>query len=245
MIFTVTDEAGEPVTFECPDTFASRWTCGAILQGRTYPLLPFVDDVQVVLDVGANCGAMTVHVARRHPEAQVHAFEPGSEARRYLERNTADLPNVVIHPFGLGAEDAEATLHLDAEDIGKASVVRPPAGDGRSEQVEIRSAARWVAEAGLDRIDVLKVDVEGLEIEVLSGLADLLPTVKVLYVEYDSRSARRSIDAMLAPTHELYFAMLMALDQGECLYLRRDLADHPQAIAHLRAIFARADDQAG
>jgi hypothetical protein len=87
------------------------------------------------------------------------------------------------------------------------------------------------------------VDVEGCEVQVLEGLASLLPTVKVLYVEYDSRVARRAIDSLLAPTHELYLAMLMALDQGECMYVRKDLADHPQAVERLRAIFSRTLDR--
>ena len=105
--------------------------------------------------------------------------------------------------------------------------------------IQLRSAAGWAAEHGIERIDILKVDVEGCEIDVLGSLAPLLPTVKVLYVEYDSRQARRDIDRLLAPTHELYLAMMMALDQGECLYLRKDLADHPDAVNRLREIFAR------
>ena len=67
MRFTVSDEADQPIDFECPDTVASRWTCRAILEGRTYPHIPFVGEVRTALDVGANCGAMTVHLARHHP----------------------------------------------------------------------------------------------------------------------------------------------------------------------------------
>ena len=239
MRFTVTDEAGAPVEFACPDTLSSRWTCGAILEGRTYPHIPFVDDVRVALDVGANCGAMSVHLARHHPDATVHAFEPGREARSYLEQNTAALPNVVIHPFGLHRTDQLATLHLDVDDIGKSSVVDPPTESGPVEQVDLRSAAGWAAEQGIEAIDILKLDVEGCELDVLESLLPLLPTVKVLYVEYDHREVRRAIERLLEPTHELYLAMMLALDQGECLYVRKDLADHPQAIPRLREIFTR------
>lgn len=240
MHFTTEDESGASISFECADTIASRMTCTAILEGRTYPHIPFVRDVRTILDVGANCGATTVHLARRHTAATVHAFEPGSEALGYLERNTASLPNVRRHPIGLHASDQDAVLCVPADDIGRASI---SVGDGprpeRAEPVRLRSAAGWVAENHVDRIDILKLDVEGCELSVLESLRPLLPTVQVLYVEYDSRSARRSIDRLLEPTHELFLAMLMALDQGECLYLRRDLADHPDAIDRLRAIFGR------
>lgn len=239
MHFTAEDETGATTAFECPDTMASRMTCGAILEGRTYPHIPFTSDVRVILDVGANCGATAVDLARRHPDAVVHAFEPGSEARSYLLRNAAAYPNVVVHPFGLHAADREVTLYVQEGDLGQASVIPQRDGETVTETVVLRSAAGWLAEAGIDRVDILKVDVEGVEVEVLESLAPVLAEVQVLYVEYDSRSARRRIDALLDPSHELYVAALM-LDQGECLYLRADLADHPGALPRLREIFARA-----
>src|SRR5262249_3109434 len=85
------------------------------------------------------------------------------------------------------------------------------------------------------RIDILKVDVEGVEVEVLTSLADLLPEVKVLYVEYDSRTARRAIAELFENTHELYCGVNF-LDQGECIYLRRDLAALPAATERLREL---------
>jgi hypothetical protein len=64
----------------------------------------------------------------------------------------------------------------------------------------------------------------------------LLPTVKVLYVEYDSRQSRRDIGRLVDDTHDLYRGA-MFLDQGECIYLRRDLADTNEAREHLRHLF--------
>ena len=75
--------------------------------------------------------------------------------------------------------------------------------------------------------------------KVASGLADLLPTVKVLFVEYDSRHARRALGRLLDATHELYIGN-MFLDQGECTYLRADVAELDAATEHLRRAFAAA-----
>jgi FkbM family methyltransferase len=239
MRFTVHDDDGEPVEFECPDSVASRWTNGPILEGRTYPFLPFLDDVRVVFDVGANCGAASVHFARHHPTATVHAFEPGREARSYLLRNVASLPNVRVHPFGLYSVDRPARLYRGNDDLGKASVIRRHVNLDESEPVELRAGGAWAADYGIDRIDILKVDVEGCEIEVLEGLAALLPTVKVLYVEYDSRHARKVLGRLLDGTHELYVGNIF-LDQGECAYLRGDIADLDAATEQLRGAFAAA-----
>ena len=57
-----------------------------ILEGRTYPHLPFVDDVQVVLDIGANAGAATRYLAHHRPDAKIYAFEPAAGPRQFLER---------------------------------------------------------------------------------------------------------------------------------------------------------------
>ena len=105
--FTIRSDDGADVDFECADNWSSRWTSNDILTGRTYPWLPFVPDVRVILDAGANCGAATVYFAHRCPEARIHAFEPGSEQRAILDRNTADHPNVSVHPFGLYSEDRD------------------------------------------------------------------------------------------------------------------------------------------
>jgi FkbM family methyltransferase len=243
MHYTLESDDGTEVAFECADTVISRWVCGEILGGRTYPWLPFVPDVRVVLDVGANCGAASVYFARHSPEAQIHAFEPGSEPRAVLDRNAAAYPNVSVHPFGLHAVDQTVPLYKGDNDSIKASVFRRDVNTEESEQVGLRAAGAWAAENGVDRIDVLKLDVEGCEVDVLRSLRSLIPTIKVLYVEYDSRAARREIDALVAATHELYFASMQFLDQGEMIYVRNDLVDRPGARELLLGFFSGSADR--
>jgi len=223
--------------FECADTWVSRWVSTEILEGRSYPYLPFVEDVRVVWDVGANVGATTVFLARHYPDAQVHAFEPAREPRSVLERNAARWPNVTVHPIGLSDRDGTVPLFHGEGDTGFASVHRRPETTDDSEPVELRDAGPWAQARGLARIDVLKLDVEGCELDVLTSLVPLLPTVKVLYVEYESRHARRGIDTLLAGTHELWFSSLMALDQGEGVYVRSDLVDAPGSARRLLELF--------
>lgn len=229
MQLSVPTDQGDDIAFECAETWVSRWVCEAILQGKTYPLIRFVEDVSVVVDVGANCGATTVFLARCYPDATVHALEPAVEPHSYLARNVADMVQVTTHQIGLDDHDATVPLYHGAEDSITGSTTRRDINVEASEQITLRDARSWAQEHQIEHIDVLKLDVEGCEVAVLESLRPLLPTVKVLYVEYDSREARRRIDDLLRSTHELYFAMFQALDQGECIYLHRDLADHPDA----------------
>jgi FkbM family methyltransferase len=229
---------GGTIEFECEDTVVSARVCEDILRDRTYPSMPFIGPVEVVVDAGANCGAFSVHAARLHPGAVVHAVEPGSEQLAILRRNAARYSNIRVHPIGLHAEDGDAELYRGIGDLGISSVTPSERTSDVGEPIRLRAAGAWAAEEGIERIDVLKLDVEGCEIPVLESLGPLLPQVKVAYVEYGSRQARRDLARLLDPSHEL-LAGSMLLDQGECVYLRSDLAEGEAASARLVELFFR------
>jgi FkbM family methyltransferase len=237
MKITIAVDDGETVEFACVDNWVSKWVAEGILQGKTYPYLPFTHDVRTVLDVGANCGAATVYFARHYPDATIHAFEPGSEQRYFLEENAATLPNVHVHPIGLHDDDRDAELFKGDGDTGMSSIIRRSVNLDESETIQLRHGGRWVEANGIELIDILKVDVEGAEIPVLESLADQLPGVQVLYLEYDSRQSRRRIEELVADTHWLYMAHMLTLDQGEAVYISRELADLDAASEHLTTLF--------
>jgi FkbM family methyltransferase len=220
---TVQPTTGEPYAFEVIRGVVSPAVCEGILSGRTYPVLPFIGDVRVVVDAGANCGAASVYFGQHYPDAVVHAVEPASEPLAHLRRNVRGLANVEVHPIGVHSQDQEVPLYHGRDDTGLASIVKGSYHRDSSEIITLRSAAAWAQEQGIKRIDVLKVDVEMCEYEVLKSLEGYLPEVKVVYLEYGSRDIRRLIERLLDPTHDLYLGEL-SLDQGEVIYLRRDLA---------------------
>ena len=234
---------GGTIEFECEDTVVSARVCEDILRDRTYPSLPFIGAVDVVVDAGANCGAFAVHTARLYPDAVVHAVEPGAEQLAILRRNAARYPTIRVHPIGLHAEDADVQLYRGIGDLGSSSVTPSERTSEVGEPIRLRSALGWAEEQGIARIDVLKLDVEGCEIPVLESLAPLLPDVKVAYVEYGSRQARRDLARLLDPTHELLSGSML-LDQGECVYLRCDLAEGDAAPARLVELFFRKMQEA-
>lgn len=79
--------------------------------GNVCPFLPFVDDVQVVFDVGANSGAATVDFAHHYPGALIHSFESRSEYAARLEHAVNDCTNVRVHPVRSRSVGAWATEH--------------------------------------------------------------------------------------------------------------------------------------
>jgi FkbM family methyltransferase len=136
---------------------------------------------KVVFDVGAFEGLLTLFFARR--AKQVVCYEPNTRNHLRLAENVRlnGLENVVIRKIGIGAEQRTSTLVWSPTMPGGASVEGTIAGGLRSsgqplqlEEVVITTLDRDVAEASLPAPDLIKVDIEGLELEALEGAKAVL-----------------------------------------------------------------------
>lgn len=131
-------------------------------------------DAPVVLDIGANIGNHALAFATQ--AAAVHAFEPLPEVVAVLEHNVRqnDLENIHVHRYALSDENSEAVLYQNRSgNVGGSSFDRG-AGDVEEIRVPKRVGDEVVEELGLDRIDLLKIDVEAHEAYVLIGLINTL-----------------------------------------------------------------------
>lgn len=130
----------------------------------------------VFVDVGANKGDFSLLAARLVGSAgRVLAVEPEPQNRRWLDR-TIELNGVgdvvSVAEVALDAEDGSATLHL-GEMSGWHSLT-PGASTGGAVTVATRRLDSLLTDHGLDRVDVVKIDVEGAELRVLAGASGLL-----------------------------------------------------------------------
>ena len=130
----------------------------------------------VFLDVGSYFGWYALNVARERPRGRVVAFEPVPASQALIEENRARnrLPNVRLVRAAAGAAIGEAELELPpAANGGSAHLA---AGDGAAARtrVAVTTLDAAVAAQGLARVDVVKIDVEGAELEVLRGAAETL-----------------------------------------------------------------------
>lgn len=143
------------------------------------------------VDIGANVGLMSLVAARCvGPTGRVDAFEPLPEIRELL---TASLrlngfSCVQLHPFALGAAPAELTIHRHLE-VNRGSASLAWAGDGANEMtVEVRTLDDVLSDAAARPVSMMKIDVEGWELEVLRGGMSMLAGTPhpVLCIEFSS-----------------------------------------------------------
>jgi FkbM family methyltransferase len=132
----------------------------------------FVEPGTVVVDGGANCGIYTTVAARLvGPSGRVLSFEPGTEAFSVLTKNIElnHLTNVRAHRAALSDRDGRARLyHLGRGPISF-SIGRPKSTAVKSEEVVTRSLDDVFREEGIDRVGLIKLDIEGAEELVLRG----------------------------------------------------------------------------
>ncbi|HEY7529970.1 MAG TPA: FkbM family methyltransferase [Gemmatimonadota bacterium] len=139
--------------------------------------------VRTIVDGGAHLGETAARYREAFPEAVVWSFEPAPESFGRLRAAFADDPLVRPVNLALGREPGAATLHLNRA-TGTHSLFRRPASGrryydpegvpaGRTE-VRVTSLDAFTAERGLERLDVLKLDVQGGELGALQGAARLL-----------------------------------------------------------------------
>lgn len=149
-----------------------------LLDGYLLSLGP--DDI--IVDCGANVGEISQRMATCG--AQVHAFEPDPWTFERLERNTADLDNVTCIQAGVGAQAGEFTLYRSREfddrpkraSVASSLVAGMRDVDDNAEGIAVNviDLPAWLEDkinAG-QRIGLLKVDIEGAELDLMEAIMD-------------------------------------------------------------------------
>ena len=126
-------------------------------------------DGGVFFDIGANAGTYSLWLAsRRIADLHIEAFEPDPLLCERFKWNMIEnrLGSVFLNEFALGANEGELRLARVEENLGQNHLIS--GGDGLV--VRVKTLAGVLEEKRLDRIDALKIDVEGHEAEVLHPL---------------------------------------------------------------------------
>lgn len=141
----------------------------------------------VVIDIGANVGFFSFWMLSKHPGATVHAFEPFppnfSQLKAYKEQHPQfDLH---LHPFAVGGETGQFSLHYDASDSFSTSAALNDNQEGSELNVQVVRLQDFLKAQGIGRIDWLKVDCEGAEYGIFKSLSkEDLANVRIVTLEH-------------------------------------------------------------
>jgi FkbM family methyltransferase len=153
-------------------------------------LLKAIRPGDIVFDVGANVGVVSLLIAKKNIEKDihVHAFEPEPRNAEHLRRNVAlnGLSSVItVHELALAERTGCAVLWTyGPAGEGTHSMVSKNAADAGRVEIKTETIADFVTRTGISP-DVIKIDVEGAECMVLNGAAGILKdgAVRDLFME--------------------------------------------------------------
>ena len=149
----------------------------------------------VILDVGANVGQTLERYARILPNARIHSIEPFPDSFQRLRETAIAMPSAMAYQMALGEEDGEADFHVNQVYHTRNSLLTRPDSGRRyyregselpdTVRVNVVTLDEFCARAGIDRVHLLKLDVQGAELQVLRGGRRLLGTnaVDLIFTE--------------------------------------------------------------
>lgn len=150
--------------------------------------------LKTLFDVGAHHGETAIKFAKAFPQSKILIFEPISENYNTLKANTQDTTNCETFHMGLGPETEEkkillskaSTGHSFREDIKQES-------SGKKEIVHIQNGDEFLKNQNISKLDLLKIDNEGFDLEVLNGFKHNLKNGNIPFVLVESGIDERFI----------------------------------------------------
>ncbi len=142
----------------------------------------------VIIDCGANVGFSVLFFKRLYPQAIIHAFEPNPNSYKYLEKNVSQnaLTNTTTYNLALSDKEETISFYVNGEDLGTlvGSIKKERGGDTEL-KVKAIKLSHFIKNLNAE-IDMLKIDVEGAEINIIDELCDAqgLDKVKEIIIEY-------------------------------------------------------------
>ena len=145
-----------------------------------------------VFDIGAHHGLYSVLAAKCVGEkGRVRSFEPSPRERKYLKQNLGinHCHNVTVESFALGSSTGQTELFLVEGDKDGCNSLRPPSVEVTSQKVpvEMQTLDEYLQKQKIEKVDFIKLDVEGGELEVLRGATRLLQSAErpIILVEVE------------------------------------------------------------
>lgn len=136
--------------------------------------------LRTIFDVGGNFGQSAIKFSRAFPEAQILTFEPVPDSFRKLEVNIAGRRGIEAFNHGFG--DIAGSFEIQIQPNAGGNTLLGTKSAHGSVEIRLETLDAFASEKGIEEIDLLKIDVEGYELQVLRGAEGLLARGAVRHV---------------------------------------------------------------
>lgn len=168
----------------------------ALLKYKVAPAIEhkkFISNLKIdtIIDVGANRGQFALLVKKTHPHAKIYSFEPLKSAYCVYKSIFINDPSITIFNCALSYKSGQQIFHVSQQEDSssllpiskKQNDIFPGTAEKETQIIETKKLSDCVFRNQLGDHCLLKIDVQGSELEVLRGSIELIPDIEFVYVE--------------------------------------------------------------
>lgn len=197
-----------------------------------------------VVDIGANRGQFALVARNCFPGARIHSFEPLKEPATIFQRVFSSDARVHLHEIAIGPDDRDMVIHVSSADDSSSllpiaalqSRLFPGTEEKEERTINVRRLDSVLKREDIEQPALLKMDVQGFELEALEGCKNLLPCFSHVYVEcsfvelYARQAFAHEVISFLdgfgfalSGVYNLYYDKKGVAIQGDFLFERKNL----------------------
>ncbi len=147
--------------------------------------------VNTILDVGANIGQYAKEAIRHGYKGEIHSFEPIPEVFEQLASKARGHSKWKVYPLGVGSKEEDILMNI-SENLVSSSVLK--VGEAslsaesstrivRQQKIKVTTLDLFIHDRDLKGEILLKLDIQGYEMEALRGALKSLPSIKLIQAE--------------------------------------------------------------
>lgn len=155
-----------------------------------YMINKYIKKDSIFFDIGANEGFFSVVASKKIITGKIYCFEPQKNLLKIIEKNLLknNFKNFFLLDFGIGESEYFTNLNVFQDtNTGASSILKKHFLNTKKTKIKIKSLDHFVSEERLyDQIDLVKIDIEGYEIQAIKGMENLLKEKKIntLLIDY-------------------------------------------------------------
>lgn len=167
------------------------------------------DSEKIFIDIGAHIGSIIAKVQRHDPSINIIAIEAIPHKATTLEKK---FPNITVHQCAVSDYDGEIDFYINKKLSGYSSIISPNSDNKDYEKLKIK-ANKLDNLIDNEKIDVIKIDVEGAELSVISGGQMLIRSTRpIIYFE-----SAPEINVIAGPNKEALWNLMQSLNYSVLL----------------------------
>jgi FkbM family methyltransferase len=178
-----------------PDLAWRRLKGGDVSGVRLDEISPHLGPRPIIVEAGAETGGDTLRFAKRWPDAEIHAFEPLPWLFDLVDEKTRHMPQVHRYPLALADRTGSRAMFVSRRQTGGgegSSSLLEPSGHlleypevAFDEQIVVQAVTLrdWAEASDISRIDLLWLDLQGMELPVLKASPEVLARTHVVAME--------------------------------------------------------------